>query len=116
MNTNMIKDLDDLLTIIEKTTIDLGKLSTLSDYDRGKSEGHLEGMKYVASQARAILQNPPKKRLTHNCKVFIHGGPWADHHGTFQGFAHGVMGMQVLILLDGLDLPVEVDEKFIEVE
>jgi hypothetical protein len=112
-NPNFEERLKQLLHNIEsmKEPVTTG----LDEFQIGLAEGTFNGMTSLASQIRALMEDAPKKPLTMGCPVRITEGPWKDYQGFYQGLAATMVGAQVEVLLENMDLPILIKQEYIEV-
>ena len=98
--------LNDFLVTIEQASLNMEAIKTLPDYERGKAEGHFDGMTSIAAQVRALMEDEQAKPLTRGCRVLITNGPWSDHYGTYQGLTQAPTGkIMAEVIVDETDLP-----------
>jgi hypothetical protein len=113
--SDLKKKLNDLLTTIETAKPNIDSIADLDAYERGKAEGHFDGMTSTAAQVRALLEDEQSKPLVPGCRVLVLNGPWADHHGRFNGLFTAPTGkVMAEVTIDNADLPFLIDQEHIK--
>ena len=113
MNSDLAKRMMEIITNIEY--MKEPELKGLKPEDRGRALGVHQGTTTLAAQFKALLEEEPRKPLISGARVRVNNGPYMTMTGTFMGLESTLFGPQAEVVLGGMDLPILIDQKYLDV-